>query len=185
MQGNVSETIYSAVPLFDVVVTMPSTAKLKTIQELAATQAGMPPDRVERLIKVLRSSPHARVGSAITLELAEEEKIRFTKAGLLVDITPVLTLQTTTSGSFDGKETCPACGKRSVMPANRQCPSCGVFVEKLTDDYLLRKKLTKHEHELMELQLVQAAMNAEKSARESVEAAIREQIKQEFEKSTA
>ena len=182
MQGNVSETIYSAVPLFDVVVTMPSTAKLQTIQELAATQAGMPPDRVERLIKVLRSSPHAKVGSAITLELAEEEKIRFSKAGLLVDITPVLTLQTTTSGSFDGKETCPACGKRSVMPANRQCPSCGVFVEKLTDDYLLRKKLTEHEHELMELQRVQAAMNAEKSARESVEAAIREQIKQEFEK---
>lgn len=181
MQGNVSETIYSAIPLFDVVITMPSTAKLKTIQELAATQAGMPPDRVERLIKVLRSSPHAKVGSAITLELAEEEKIRFTKAGLQVDITPVLTLQTTTSASYDGMETCPACAKRFVMPENRQCPSCGVFIEKLTNEYLVRKKLMEHERELIEIQQSRAAINTEKSARESVEAAIREQIKKEFE----
>ncbi len=182
MQGNVSETIYSAVPLFDVVVTMPSTAKLKTIQELAATQAAMPPDRVERLIKVLRSSPYAKVGSAITLERAEEEKIRFTKAGLQVDITPVLTLQTTTAASYDGVETCPACAKRFVMPENRQCPSCGVFIEKLTNEYLVRKKLIEHERELIEIQQSRAAINTEKNARESVEAAIREQIKKEFEK---
>ena len=132
MQSPDCETIYSAVPLFDVVVTMPSTAKLKTIQELATTEAAMPLYRVHRLIKVLRSSPHAKVGSAIPLERAEVEKIRFTKAGLQVDITPVLTLQTTTAASYDGMETCPACGKRSAMPESRQCPSCGVFIDKLT-----------------------------------------------------
>ncbi len=182
MQNPDSETIYSAVPLFDVVISMPSTATLETIQELATTQAAMPLDRVHRLINVLRSSPHAKVGSAITLERAEEEKIRFTKAGLQVDITPVLTLQTTTSASYDGMETCPACGKRSAMPESRQCPSCGVFIDKLTDDYLVRKKLIEHERELIEIQQSQAASNSEKSARESVEAAIREQIKKEFEK---
>lgn len=181
MQSPDSETIYSAVPLFDVVITMPSMATLETIRELATTQAAMPPDRVERLIKVLRSSPHAKVGSAITLERAEEEKIRFIKAGLQVEITPLLTLQTTTSSSFSGMQACPACGQSSVMPANRQCPSCGVFIEKLTNAYLARKKLTQHEHELIELQRSRAAINAEKSARESVEAAIREQIKKEFE----
>lgn len=181
MQGNDSETLYSAVPLFDVVITMPPRAKLETIQELAATHAAMPPDRVKRLIKVLRSSPHAKVGSAITLERAEEEKIRFTKAGLQVEITPVLTLQTTTSGSYDGMEACPACAKRFVMPENRQCPSCGVFIEKVTNEYLIRKKLIEHERELIEFQRSRAAVNTEKSARESVEAAIREQIKKEFE----
>ena len=181
MQSPDSETIHSGVPLFDVVVTMPPTAKLETIQELAITQADMPPDRVERLIKVLRSSPHAKVGSAITLERAEEEKIRFTKAGLEVEVTPLLTLQTT-SDSYDGMQTCPACGKRCAIPESRQCPSCGVFIDKLTDDYLLRKKLMQQARATIELQQSQAASNSEKSSRASVEAAIRAQIKEEFEK---
>ncbi len=40
--------IDSAVPLFDVVISMPPGAKLETIQKLAETEAGLPPDRVER-----------------------------------------------------------------------------------------------------------------------------------------
>jgi hypothetical protein len=115
MQLQDSETLDSVVPLFDVVISMPSGAKLETIQHLATTEAGIPPDRVERLIKVLRSSPNAKVGSAVTLERAEEEKARFLKAGLHVEITPLLTVQTTTAGSYDGLESCPACGKRSVI----------------------------------------------------------------------
>ncbi len=180
MQSPDSESIDSAVPLFDVVISMPSTAKLETIQELATTQAGLPPDRVERLIKVLRSSPNAKVGSAVTLERAEEEKIRFTKAGLIVEITPLLTVQTTTAGSYDGMEGCPACGKRSAMPKNRQCPGCGVYVDKLTDEYLLRKKIMQQERGALEFQQSKTAKNADKSTRESLEASIRAQVREEL-----
>ena len=91
MQTAESESIDSAVPLFDVVISMPPGAKLETIQRLAETEAGLPPDRVERLIQVLRSTPNAKVGAAVTFERAEEEKARFTKAGLHVDITPLQT----------------------------------------------------------------------------------------------
>ena len=180
MQTPDSETIDSVVPLFDVVISMPAGAKLETIQELAATKAGLPPDRVERLIKVLRSSPNAKVGSAVTLERAEEEKARFTKAGLHVEITPLLTIQTTTAGSYDGLESCPACGKRSVMPKNRQCPGCGVFIDKLTDEYLLRKKVMQQERGALEFQQARSAKSTDKSSRESMEAAIRAQVREEL-----
>ena len=91
MQSSDSAIIDSSVSLFDVVISMPPGTKLETIQILAETEAGLPPDRVERLIKVLRSTPNAKVGAAITLERAEEEKARFTKAGLFVAITPLQT----------------------------------------------------------------------------------------------
>ena len=180
MQSPDSENLDSAIPLFDVVISMPTGAKLETIQELATTQAGLPPDRVERLIKVLRSSPNAKVGSAVSLERAEEEKARFTKAGLHVEITPLLTIQTTTAGSYDGLETCPACGKRSVMPKNRQCPGCGVYVDKLTDEYLLRKKVMQQERGALEFQQAKSVKNTEKSSRESLEASIRAQVREEL-----
>ena len=167
-----NKSIDSVVPLFDVVISMPPGAKLETIQRLAETEAGLPPDRVERLIKVLRSTPNAKVGAAVTLERAEEEKARFTKAGLLVEVTPLLTVQTVSVGSFDGLESCPACGKRSVMPKNRQCPSCGVYIDKLTDEYLLRKKVMQQELGAIEFQKNQSAKNTDKNSRESVESSI-------------
>lgn len=86
MQTPDSESTNSAVPLYDVVISMPPGARLETIQKLAETEAGLPPDRVERLIKVLRTTPNAKVGAAVTLERAEEEKVRFTKAGLHTEI---------------------------------------------------------------------------------------------------
>ena len=182
MQTADSESIDSVVPLFDVVISMPPGAKLETIQQLAETEAGLPPDRVERLIKVLRSTPNAKVGAAVTFERAEEEKARFTKAGLLVEVTPLLTVQTVTAGSFDGLDGCPACGKRSVMPKNRQCPSCGVYIDKLTDEYLLRKKVMQQELGAIEFQKNQSAKNTDKNSRESVEASIRAQVRDELEK---
>ena len=77
------------VPLFDVVIRMPPDVKLETIQKLAEFEAGLSPDRVKRLIRVLSTTPNAKVGAAITLQRAEEEKVRFTKAGLDVEIVPL------------------------------------------------------------------------------------------------
>ena len=77
------------VPLFDVVIRMPPDVKLETIQKLAEFEAGLSPDRVKRLIRVLSTTPNAKVGAAITLQRAEEEKLRFTKAGLDVEIVPL------------------------------------------------------------------------------------------------
>ena len=87
MQTPDSESL--EVRLFDVVIRMPRDAKLETIQKLAEIEAGLSPDRVQRLIRVLSTTPNAKVGAAITLQRAEEEKVRFTKAGLDVEIVPL------------------------------------------------------------------------------------------------
>ena len=181
MQSSDSASIESAVPLFDVVISMPPGSKLETIQKLAETEAGLPPDRVERLIKVLRSTPNAKVGAAVTLERAEEEKARFTKAGLLVEVTPLLTVQSITVGRFDGLEGCPACGNRSVMPKNRECLSCGEYVDKLKDEYLQRDKVMQQEPGAIEFQN-QSAKNTDENRRDSAQASIRTQVRAELEK---
>ena len=81
--------IDSDIPLYDVIIRLPPGVQLETIQKLAETQAGLPPDRVERLIKVLQSTPNAKVGAAVTLERAERERARFAKAGLDTEIVPL------------------------------------------------------------------------------------------------
>ncbi len=116
------------------------------------------------------------------MERAEEERARFTKAGLLVEVTPLLTLQTLVAGSYDGLEGCPACGKRAVMPKNRQCPSCGVFIDKLTDEYLLKKKIMQQELGAIQFQKNQSAKNTTKDIKTATEAAIRAQVREELEK---
>ncbi len=174
--------IESAVPLFDVVVKIPPGARLEDIQKLAASVPELPPERVERLIKALRNSPNAKVGAAVTTERAQQEKANFTKAGLLVEVTPLLSVAAVTRGSYDGLDSCPACGKRVTITPTRQCPACNVYVDKITDDYLLKKKIMDQERGALEFQQARSAKNAEKSARDSVEAAMRAKIRAELEK---
>ncbi|MES2510892.1 MAG: hypothetical protein V4625_13245 [Pseudomonadota bacterium] len=174
--------IESAVPLFDVVVRVPSGGRLDDIARLAAEVPELPPERVERLMKALRNSPNAKVGAAVTLERANQERTNFTKAGLLVDVTPLLSVAAVTRGSYDGLESCPACGKRITVTPTRQCPACNVYVDKITDEYLLKKKIMDQERGALEFQQARSAKNAEKSARDSVEAAMRAKIRAELEK---
>lgn len=174
--------IESAVPLFDVVVKVPPGGRLDDIQRLAARVPELPPERVERLMKALRNSPNAKVGAAVTLERAQQEKANFTKAGLLVDVTPLLSVAAVTRGSYDGLDSCPACGKRVTITPTRQCPACNVYVDKITDEYLLKKKIMDQERGALEFQQARAAKNAEKSTRDSVEAAMRARIRAELEK---
>lgn len=97
MQTSGDESIDSVVPLFNVVISMPPDADLETIQKLAEIDAGLTPERVERLMKVLRSTPNAKVGTGLPRKLAEEEKARFIKAGLHVDVIPMLPMQPATA----------------------------------------------------------------------------------------
>jgi tetratricopeptide (TPR) repeat protein len=88
MQTPDSDSLESAVSLFDVLISMPPDADLETIQILAENEAGLSAQRVERLISVLRNTPNAKVGAGLPLARAEEERQRFIKAGLNVEVTP-------------------------------------------------------------------------------------------------
>ncbi|MBX3654548.1 MAG: hypothetical protein KF686_10215 [Ramlibacter sp.] len=171
----------AAVPLFDVVVSMPAGARLEDIERLASEVAGLPPERIEKLLSVLRSVPQAKIGSGVTRERADKARDQFTKAGLTVTINPVLTIQSMVTGSFDGKYTCPACKARVVLPESRQCPNCGVFVDKVTEEALLRRKLMEQEQRKLDFQAARDAKEAEEKTRRALEAALREKIREELE----
>jgi hypothetical protein len=170
----------SEVPLFDVTVKMPPGARLEDIQHLAEA-AGIRPDRVEALVNALRSSPQAKIGAGVDRERANKAKEQFTKAGLMVEVTPVLTLGMITAAAFDGLTACPSCSQRVALPENRQCPNCGVFVDKITDEALLRRKILEQERNKLDFQASRDAKNADKQTREQLEASLRAKVREELE----
>lgn len=174
--------VESSIPLFDVVINMPPGARLEEIERKARDVAGIAPDRIERLVQVLRSSPQAKIGSGVTREKADLAQEQFSKAGLLVTVTPLLTIQTAMAGNYDGTFSCPACEKRVVLPENRQCPACGIFVDKVTEEFLLRRKLLEQERGKIEFAQAKSSKDSEKRAREMLEASVRAKVREELEK---
>ncbi|MBI2772264.1 MAG: hypothetical protein HYX47_21775 [Burkholderiales bacterium] len=170
----------AAVPLFDIVVRMPPGARLEDVARLAQA-AGVPAERVEKLVTVLRSVPQAKIGASVPRDRADRAREQFGKAGLIVEITPVLTVQHMVTGAFDGMHECPGCKTRVVLPENRQCPNCGVFVDKVTDDVLLRRKIMEQEKSQMDFRSARDAKDTEKRIRESLEASIRAKVRAELE----
>lgn len=166
--------------LFDVTVTIPSNTKLEDI-ERRLDVAGVAPDRAATLIKALRSVPTVKIGAGVTRERAERAKAQFSQAGLRVEVESVLSINPVLAGASD-RYHCPSCEKRVVLPENRQCPSCGVFVDKVTDDVLLKRKLMQKERSMLESQADRNLRDAERRTRESLEAALREQVRKELEK---
>ncbi len=171
-----------SIPLFDVVINVPPGARLAEIERLARDVAGIAPDRIERLMQVLKGSPQAKIGAGVTREKADLAKEQFTQAGLLVTVTPLLAIQAAVAGSYDGTFVCPACQKRVVLPENRQCPACGIFVDKVTDEFLLRRKLLEQERGKIEFAQAKSAKEGDKRARELMEASVRAKVRAELEK---
>lgn len=168
-------------PLFDVVVRLPPNVSLEEVERRAIQDAGIRPDRVESLIKVLRSVPQAKIGAGVSRERADKAREQFSRAGLEVEVTSILALQTMVTGSFDGRVVCPACNNRVLLPDNRQCPSCGVFVDKISDEALLKRRMMEQEKARLDFQATKDAKQTEKSVREALEADLRAKVRKELE----
>lgn len=171
----------SSEALFDVVVKVPAGAKLEDIERMALGPAGIRADRVESLIKALRSVPQAKIGAGVPRPRADAAKEQFTKAGLTVEITPVLSIQVKTDGAFDGLFGCPSCKQRVTLPENRQCPNCGVFVDKVTDEAQMRRRIMEQERAKLDFQASRGAQQAEKMTRDQLEAQLRAEVRAELE----
>lgn len=168
-------------PLFDVIVRLPANVSLEEVERRAIQDAGIRPDRVESLIKVLRSVPQAKIGAGVSRERADKAREQFSRAGLDVEVTSILSLQTMVTGSFDGRTICPACNNRVILPENRQCPSCGVFVDKISDEALLKRRMMEQEKARLDFQAAKDAKLTEKSVREALEADLRAKVRKELE----
>ena len=170
----------SEIPIFDVFVkTPPHTSFEEVTRKLALS--GFPPDRVERLLAALRSGPQVKIGGGVSQERADKAKFIYSAAGLVVVITPVLVLQTKVEGAFDGLFVCPACGERVILPPSRQCPHCGVFVDKVTEEFLLKRKIMQQERAKLTFKADRDTKESLKLSRQAMEAAIRAEVRKELE----
>lgn len=167
-------------PFYDVYVRIPSGAHLDVIKARALQDARIPADKVEKLIRALASTPRIKIGAEVGRGKADKARQDFTRAGLEVDLVPVLSLE----GMQKAEEqyTCPACGKKVQLTADRQCPSCGVYVDKLSEDYLLRKRIQEQERSRLAFQQAKDIQDGEKREREARETALRKQIREELER---
>jgi hypothetical protein len=167
--------------LFDVMVSVPSGARLEDIERLARGPAGIRSDRVDSLIKMLRNIPQAKIGAGVTRDRADKAKEQFAMTGLIVTVTPVLAVTSMTAGSFDGMSVCPSCNKRVMLPANRQCPECGVFVDKVTEEALLKRRIMEQERGKIDFASAREKQELDKKTRETLEASMRAKIRAELE----
>lgn len=175
-----TEQLAAEEPCFDIIVRVPPGASLDTLDS-SARRAGIAPDRVDLLLATLRRVPTAKVGAGIPRSRALTAQAQFQAAGLDVTLTPVLTLQAKTAHVGDGMETCPACETRVLLGKERQCPACGVYVDKVTEEFLLQRKILQQERLRQSLLKEREARDAEQRIRDALEASLREKIRAELE----
>ena len=166
---------------YDISVELQKGVTLEQFRQTAIEVVGIQEARVDALIKVLRSGPNARIGAEIPQDRAFKARDDFTQAGLQVTLSAVLALQKKTVTASDGKVSCPACDARVVLPENRQCPNCGVFVDKVTPEMLLRKKLLEQEKRKMEMRQDIEQKGDLKKQQDAMEKRVRDEIRAELE----
>ena len=111
----------SSVPLFDVVVKIPSGTSLQDIERLARDVAEIPSDRVDKLMAALRNTPQAKIGAAVTKERADKAREQFGKAGLTVEVTGTVSACPMTDGfSLAGPEALVDLGAQVLTPVVRE-----------------------------------------------------------------
>lgn len=167
--------------LFDIVVQLAAGVSIERVKDKAINELGMEAAKVEALARALQSGPSARIGSAVPKSRAEKARDDFAKAGLKVTLSPVLSISKMTVAETDGKTVCPACNARVMLPENRQCPACNVFVDKVDEQFLLRKKLMEQERRRAEMALDREKKVSDKANKEAMERELREQIRKEVE----
>ena len=167
---------------FDVIVSMPLGVEREILEKNAIEKLGVTPEVVATLMKSLVEHRIVKIKSGVSREQADEAADRFSRAGFRVEVNHSLVLQKVQQKGDDGTTTCPACDKAVVLSPDRQCPKCGVFIDKLTPEFLLRKQLMEKERaRLAAMQRIEGE-DAAKKRMTDLERKLREEIRVELEK---
>lgn len=169
------------VPVFDVVVSLATGSTADSVERLARQFGDLSSAQIDGFVRALRNNPRVKIGDHIPQARVDVAREQFTKLGLTVNVVPVLSLRTKSDLDADSRFLCRACNNRVELPSTRQCPKCGVFVDKITDEFLLRKKIMEQERAKLDYANRKNEAENSKFNTRSMEEAIRRQIREELE----
>lgn len=175
-----AEILESAECLYNVIVSLRSRKELDTLESRLIERAGLSADKAHKLTVTLHSHEEIIIGSRVPQSRVAAIQASFERAGLMVTLKPVLSVQGIKKVD-DGKMLCPACDMRVILTSDRQCPECHVFIDKLTPEFILRKKLEREESERLKRKAAITGERDQQEARRRLEDILREEIRRELE----
>ena len=170
-----------AAPRFDVRARLTGRVPAEVVLKSLVTQVRMPADKAEALVQALRASPSATIGRGVSRERADKARA-LAVDGLEIDVSPVLSLAPKSAVVADEQVECPACGHRGVLSPERQCTACGVYVDKVSPEAAMRRRLLEQERAKLAWQEAHQAQQAEHESLAAMEARLREEIRAELER---
>jgi hypothetical protein len=165
---------------FDVIVSMPMSMDKEILRQRALEGLGVSEEAVDRLITSLTQHRILKVKSAVPRSVADETGQKFEKIGFRVEIAHCLGLKKAVE-KVDDRVICPACDVKVVPSPETECPNCGVFINKLSEDFLERKRIMKRERARLEAMVGGEKAEAERLAKAEAEKRMREEILAELE----
>ena len=132
--------------LVNIFIRLPAHTQLEPMAERLRSMLDMEEPKVQSIISRLKSMPIIQIGARVRKSAADRAAADFRRVGFLVDLRPVLSLEAKSDTQVDGNAyECPSCEAKVVLTEQGQCPECDVFVHKLSNDFLLRKKIATEE----------------------------------------
>jgi hypothetical protein len=166
---------------YDVVVSLPEWAERSIIEQQARQNLGVPEEMLAHLMKSIQDHRMVKVKTDVPREKADSTAKKFESVGFRAEVTHTLKLKKLTQKAKDNSTVCPACESKVIPLAETQCPNCGVYINKLTEEFLMRKRLMKKERDLVEFALRDQKKIEESTRRLEMEQKIRAQVKAELE----
>ena len=177
-----SDTHQNDKALFDVIVSIPAGGDIDALVASAQQFLKLGEPQANVLRYKLAETKAVMVKSAVPQERAEELKSSFTEIGFKVLLKRHLSIAGVEERPADTRTHCPACEAYVELGPERQCPKCGVFVDKITPEMLLRKKIMAQERMKMASSAKRSAEEQRKLDQEALERRIREEVQEELER---
>jgi len=165
---------------YDLIVRLPEGVDPATLRQPLLQSLGLNPVKAEQLLQHLINHGASRVRREVSKDEADMAAASFQAAGLEVEIKAVLALLAKDAVVADSE--CPGC-KRMMRPTpQRQCPHCGIFLDKIDRDKLRQKQIRDEELRKLNARLQREGELASQQQQEDSERALRNRIRAELER---
>lgn len=168
---------------YEVEVSMPERGGDIAALKIKLAQAKIfPADKLALFFSTLKSKGSVIVKNDATEAQAAGIARRFTSIGFRAIAAPVLTLQK--ADHYQRAYTCPACDAEVTLTEDRQCPACEVYVDNLSKEFLLKKKIMKEEQArakgIQHSQAQKVLQEDEAALEERLRTEIRQEMEQKY-----